>query len=275
MNVDIKLLCGAAAVAGIASAILYARKRRWAEAGLSAVAGMALAALLAAPTSSSGDAEQVVLDTSAAAGKGPAVMVDDRLASALAQLPAAPPAAAVALRGHGLFEAQWRDLPLRTLAWTPAKAGLLWLEFPRSLPLGRNFTLTVRRDAAQAGWRLQLLAENKQVLAESRADAARDALTVQWRPPMAESMVLQARRLDKEGRSLAQGPVPVRVLDAVPLQVQGRFGAPSFDARALNRLLTDSNAIVDWQTTLGKALTRSEEARVPLTQPNLLLADTA
>jgi hypothetical protein len=69
--------------------------------------------------------------------------------------------------------------------------------------------------------------------------------------------------------------VPVRVLDAVPLQVQGRFGAPSFDARALNRLLTDSNAIVDWQTTLGKALTRSEEARVPLTQPNLLLADTA
>jgi hypothetical protein len=67
----------------------------------------------------------------------------------------------------------------------------------------------------------------------------------------------------------------LRVLDAVPLQVQGRFGAPSFDTRVLNQLLIDSNAIVDWQTTLGKSFIRSEEARAPLTQPNVMVADAA
>ncbi|WP_374583363.1 hypothetical protein [Pseudoduganella sp.] len=269
---DINLLCGGAAVAGAASALLYARGKRWTDAGLATVAGAALAALLAAPAAPDRAGQAVVLD-SEDWGKGGAVLPGERLAAALAALPAA---SSVQLQGHGLHEAQWRDLPVRPLQWTPAADGLLWLDFPRALPLGRAFALTVRRGgSAQAGWRLQLLAENGQVLGEARAAAAAQSLTVQWQPPMPESMVLQARLLDKDGKVFAQGPVPLRVLDAVPLQVQGRFGAPSFDTRALNQLLTDSNAIVDWQTTLGKSLTRSEEARAPLAHPNALVADAA
>lgn len=211
--------------------------------------------------------------TAASFGAASASLVpDDRLAAGLA---AFSQASRVEVQGHGLHEAQWRDMPVRPIEWTQAKDDLLWLDFPRALPLGRNFALTARRGVSQPGWRLQLLAENGQVLAEARAVSAADALTVQWQPPMAEAMVLHARLLDKDSKPIAQGPIPLRVMEAVPLQVQGRFGAPSFDARVLNQLLTDSNAIVDWQTTLGKSLTRSEEARAPLTHPNALVADAA
>ncbi|WP_426340978.1 hypothetical protein ACN9MZ_03835 [Pseudoduganella sp. S-14] len=271
MNVDLNFLYGGAVLAGTASALLYSRKKRWVDAALALAAGASLAILLAAPAAPAGGAQPIVLAT---AGGSPAAP-DDRLAAALAQFPSALRDTPVEVQGQGLHEAQWRDMPIRPIQWKPAQNGLLWLDFPRSLPLGRNFALTVRRDAPQAGWRLQLLAENGQVLAESRAAAAADTLTVQWQPPLAESMVLQARLLDKDGKTAAQGPVPLRVLDAVPLQVQGRFGAPSFDARVLNQLLTDSNAIVDWQTTLGKSLARNEEARAPLTHPNILVADAA
>ncbi len=266
---DINLLYGGAMLAGMASALLYVRGKRWVDAALALAAGASLATLLAAPTAPVGIAQPIVLATAATSPTAP----DDGLAAALAQLPLEPQGTMMEVQGQGLHEAQWRDIPARPVQWQAAKEGLLWLDFPRSLPLGRSFALTVRRHAPQTAWRLQLLAENGQVLSESRAAAAAEALTVQWQPPMAESMVLQARLLDKDGKALAQGPVPLRVLDAVPLQVQGRFGAPSFDARVLNQLLTDSNASLDWQTTLGKSLTRSEQAPAPLAHPNLLVAD--
>ena len=272
MTVDINLLYAGAALAGAGSALLYARKKRWTDAALAFAAGLSLATLLAAPATPGGAVNAQSLETGAAPD---ALLVpDDHLAAGLAQVPSTPRDAVLEVKGQGLNEAQWRDMPVRQVRWQPSNDGLLWLEFPRSLPLGRSFALTVRRGAPQSGWRLQLLAENGQLLAESRApEAPTEALTLQWQPPLAEAMVLQARLLDKDGKSIAQGPVPLRVLDAVPLQIQGRFGAPSFDTRVLNQLLTDSNAIVDWQTTLGKSLTRSEEARAPLTHPNVLVAD--
>jgi hypothetical protein len=101
--------------------------------------------------------------------------------------------------GDGVREAEWRDLPARPLQWKPAAADLLWLDFPRSMSLGRIFTLSVRRPPVQAGWRLQLLAENKQVLADSGVSSAAQ-LSVQWLPPVAEAMVLQARLLDAAAR---------------------------------------------------------------------------
>ena len=281
MSVDINLLCGGAVLAGAASALVYATKKRWADGGLAALAGVSLAAVLAAPAGPAGPGgatQRTVLATAATpteANAATAIEPDERLTAALAQLPSMPRGAPVEVLGQGLHEAQWRDVPVRAVEWSAGKEGLLWLDFPRSLPLGRGFTLTARRGAPQAGWRLQLLAENGQVLSESRAATASDTVSVQWQPPMPESMVLQARLLDKDGKAIAQGPVPLRVLDAIPLQIQGRFGAPSFDTRVLNQLLTDSNAIVDWQTTLGKSLTRSEEARAPLTRPNALVADAA
>jgi hypothetical protein len=55
----------------------------------------------------------------------------------------------------------------------------------------------------------------------------------------------------------------LQVNEPVPLQIVGRFDAPSFDARTLNQLLSDGSAILDWQVALGKAITRSETARAP------------
>ena len=268
MTLDINLLCGGALLAGAASAALHARRKRWPDAALAAVAGVSLAAVLALPATPPAAQQRIVLSTDRGATAAP----DDALAAALA---AAPAAEAIEVRGQGLREAQWRDLPPRPLAWTPPDTPLLWLDFPRTVALGRVFTLTVRREHPQSGWRLQLLAENGQVLAESKASAAADALTVQWQPPLVENLVLQARLLDGAGKTIAQGPVPLRVQEAIPLQVQGRFGAPSFDARVLNQLLTDGGALLDWQTTLGKSLTRSEQPREAQAQAGVLIADAA
>nr|WP_315254081.1 hypothetical protein [uncultured Duganella sp.] len=251
----------AAMGAGVASAVLYGRRRRWADALLAGVAGVALAMTLADVRLPAAAAQPLQVRT-----ENGRISDADRLAI--------PSASSILLTGDGLREAEWRDVPARPLQWTPAAADLLWLDFPRSMSLGRIFTLSVRRPEAKAAWRLQLLAENKQVLADSGLSPSAQ-LTVQWLPPVAEAMVLQARLLDGNGKTVAQGPIPLRVKDPVPLQIQGRFDAPSFDARVLNQLLSDGSAILDWNVTLGKAIARSETPRAELTTPNALFVDAA
>ncbi len=248
-------------VVGLLSAALYGRKRQWLNAALSLAAALGLAMMLANLRLPSSGPDVVAIATDANGGVSEAA------------LRTIPQASAITLTGDGLRDAQWRDLPARPLQWKPAAADLLRLDFPRSISLGRMFTLSVRRAQPQAGWRLQLLAENKQVLAEAAASGA--SASVQWLPPAAEAMVLQARLLDVSGKVIAQGPIPLQVKVALPLQIQGRFDAPSFDAGALNRLLTDSGAILDWQVTLGKAIARSETARQPQAALNALFVDAA
>ncbi|MES2350722.1 MAG: hypothetical protein V4641_24375 [Pseudomonadota bacterium] len=253
----------ALAVGVVSAAMLYVRNHKWIDVALAAVAGASLAVALADMRLLEVGENTLTVTANASGGISEADWL------------AIPRAQSILLVGDGLREAEWRDLPARPLQWKPAAADLLWLDFPRSMSLGRIFTLSVRRSQAQAGWRLQLLAENKQVLAESSTTAAASQLSVQWLPPVAEAMVLQARLLDTAGAVIAQGPIPLQVKDALPLQIQGRFDAPSFDARALNQLLADGGAILDWSVTLGKAVARSETARVPLTAPNAVVVDAA
>jgi hypothetical protein len=146
----------------------------------------------------------------------------------------------------------------------------LRLDFPRVTAPGRMFRFTASMPGAK---RLQLLAENGQVVAE--ASGAGPALTVQWLPPAAETLLFKARLIDAAGKSIAEGPVPFEVREVVPLQVQGSFSSPSFDAGALNALLTNSNAVLDWQVTLGKTVTRNETARARVPRPDLLVVDAA
>jgi hypothetical protein len=247
----------------VSAAMLYARRHKWIDVALAVVAGASLAVALADIRLLEAVENTLTVATNGSGGISEADWL------------AIPRAQSISLVGDGLREAEWRDLPARPLQWKPAATDLLWLDFPRSMSLGRIFTLSVRRSQAQAGWRLQLLAENKQVLAESSTTAATSQLSVQWLPPVAEAMVLQARLLDAAGAVIAQGPIPLQVKDALPLQIQGRFDAPSFDARALNQLLADGGAILDWSVTLGKAVARSETARAPLTAPNAVVVDAA
>ena len=156
-----------------------------------------------------------------------------------------------------------------------AGVALVTLDFPRQLALGRPFEFTLQRSLPLAGWRLQLLDENGKLLAQAAADAAGKQASVRWLPPLAEIMVLQARALDASGRVLEQGPVPLQVQAGAPLQVQGRAGAPSFDVQVLNSLLVGSDALVDWQITLGKTVTRTETARSAMAAPDLLVIDAA
>lgn len=251
-------------LAGAISAALYLHKRQRINAALVLLAALALAFTLAGLRLPAGAAAPLVIQSDA-----PAAIIATQLQGVAA-------ASAIDLRGDGLRDAEWRDVPARPLQWAPKAADLLWLDFPRTLSLGRQFTLTVRRSVAQSGWRLQLLAENRQVLADSGPAAkASTTLSVQWLPPVAEAMVLQARLLDAAGKVLAQGPLPLQVKVATPLQVRGLFDAPSFDARSLNQLLVDGGALVDWNVTLGKSIARQETASAALTAPNLLFADAA
>src|SRR5438067_5008467 len=175
------------------------------------------------------------------------------------------------LNGDGLRAAEWDDLPARPLAWTQPATPSIRLRFPREIALGRVFTLAVTRSWHAPG-RLQLLAENDQVLAEAKGDGE---LAVQWLPPLAENLVLKARLFDAGGKVVDQGPVPVRVREPLPLQVRGRFGAPSFDLRTLDDLLVASNAAIDWQVELGKGLARAETARDAVKAPDLEIVDGA
>jgi hypothetical protein len=238
---------------GLASALYYLRQRRWIDAVLVLAAAIGLAGLtgrftLPAPA-------DVPLQLAAGLDAG-----------------TLDAASAFSLEGDGLRAGQWRDLPARPLIWHRPAGEQLRLDFPRQLTLGRNFVLTLHRTGVGAV-RLQLLAENDQVVAESVGNGA--DISVQWLPPVAEAVVLKARLLGADGKVLAQGPIPVLVRDTAPLQVVGRFAAPSFDLQALNTTLTNSGALLDWQVRLGKVLTRAETARAAMPAPNVMVVDAA
>jgi hypothetical protein len=264
---DAWALAAAAAVAaaGLASALLFVRQRCWVDAMLVVLVTTALAALLG----------------NLAVVRGPAgtlaVADDTRPATvrAAAALRVPGTGSGTSLESEGLREATWHDLPSRALQWKAPQEPVITLDFPRQLALGRPFQLTLRRSLPLAGWRLQLLDENGQLLAQAAAPSPGTEATLRWLPPMAERLVLQARVLGADGRVLEHGPVPLQVQAGKPLQVQGRFGAASFDVLALNQLLVGSDALVDWQVTLGKTVTRNETARAEMVEPDLLVIDAA
>lgn len=242
----------AALAIGLLSAAVYAARKRWIDALLAVVAGVALAGTVGSLTLPGEGGSTLALSSGAA----PLSLDGVR---------------ALRLDGDGLRAAQWQDLPARPLNWTKPSSPSIALDFPSEIALGRMFTLTLRR-SWQAPGRLQLLAENGQVLAEAKGDGL---LSVQWLPPLAERLVLRARLLDADGKTVDGGPVPLQVREPLPLQVRGRFGAPSFDLRVLDDLLAGSNATIDWQVALGKSLSRSETARAEMKDPDLEIVDAA
>lgn len=252
MNMLHNGLAIAALVIGMLSMLAYAARRRWIDAVLSAVAGVALAGAVGSFALPGEAGASLTLNE-----KNPPASLDG--------------IRSIALEGDGLRAAQWDDLPARPLMWKAPATPTIQVDFPRTLALGRMFSLTVQRSWKEAG-RLQLLAENGEVLAEAKGEGL---LSVQWLPPLAERLVLKARLLDAKGKLVDQGPVPLTVLEPSPLQVRGRFGAPSFDLRTLNDLLAASNAVIDWQVELGKNLRRSESARAEMKAPNLEIVDAA
>ncbi|ALK95338.1 hypothetical protein AB595_26460 [Massilia sp. WF1] len=237
---------------GALGMLAYGARRRWFDALLAALAGIALAGAVGNFTLPGEAGATLALSAS----KPPASLDGVR---------------ALTLDGDGLRAAEWDDLPARPLAWTMPATPTVRVAFPRTIALGRMFTLTLARSWRAPG-RLQLLAENGEVLAEGRGEGV---LSVQWLPPLAERLVLTARLLDADGKPVDQGPVPVTVVEPSPLQVRGRFGAPSFDLRTLDDLLAASNAVIDWQVELGKNLRRSESARAEMAAPNLEIVDAA
>lgn len=247
---------GVVAAVGLVSALLFVRRRLWADAAGVVLAAAALAALLC---------DLSLLRSPS----GTLAVAGSPTPAAVRQV------AALAVQGDGLGAAIWHDLPSRTVQWAAPQDAVITLAFARQLVLGRPFELTLRRSLPLARWRLQLLDENGKLLAQTVAAAPGTEATLRWLPPLAETMVLQARVLDAEGRVLEHGPVPLQVQAGVPLQVQGRFGAASFDVLALNNLLVGSNARVDWQVTLGKTVTRNETASSALVTPDLLVIDAA
>ena len=252
MMMSTNLMLALIGLAGIASAGLYAWRRKFIDAVLVLVAAAALG-LFAAGIRMPGDAGRtLVLDPAAPA-------------------PALDGVRAFAVTGDGLRAAQWNDLPALPLQWQRPEGGTLRLHYPRQLALGRTFTLRVQRDD-QTEARLQLLAENGELIADARGTGD---LVVNWMPPLAERLVLKARLLDGAGKTIAEGPLPLTIVEPSILQVQGRFGAPSFDLRTLNELLAGSGALLDWQVVLGRAITRTELPLAEMKAPNLLVIDAA
>lgn len=242
----------AIACIGLLAVFASLLRRQWIDAALVAVAALALALVCVEITLPARPGATLAIDA-----KAPPHSLDGVIA--------------LALKGDGLRAAQWDDLPARPLSWDGGGKDGIELDFPHQLSLGRMFVLTAHRQAHTRA-RLQLVAENGWVLSEM---AGEGDLTVQWLPPVAERLVLRARLLDSRGNVIVEGPVPVNVNVPQPLRVQGRFGAPSFDLRALDALLANSDALLDWQIQLGKSVSRSETPAEAIGEPNLLLVDAA
>jgi hypothetical protein len=189
---------------------------------------------------------------------------------ALADATGPDAAAALQLRvdGDGLPAARWRDLPARTLRWSTPATPALALRFPATAPPGRPLRVQAEGSGVQVD-RVELLAENGRPLAEGRGGA------VQWVPLAAERVTLTARVYDRDGKLLAHGPVPIAVQAPRALRVRGRFAAPSFDVRVLEHLLADSAAVLDWQVTLGRGISRTVATPGPDTAPDVMIADAA
>lgn len=168
----------------LASAGLYLWRRKWIDALLIIIAGAALAGLVA----------QLPMPSNAAP---PVSINSDDVA------PVVGDAALVKLRGDGLRAAQWHDLPARKLEWTAPSDPVLRLDFAHVATPGRAFRMTVTMSSA-GDRRLQLLAENGQVIAEAAGDSA--ALTVQWIPPVAETLLVKERLRGRQRQGHRRGP---------------------------------------------------------------------
>ncbi|MBC3875241.1 hypothetical protein [Undibacterium flavidum] len=253
----------AIAAVGSISAILYWRRARRLDSLLIACASVSLT-LLMLPLEYQRKPEQELLIDSRQEHLDFA-----RLRSQLMQ------ANTLRLQGDGLFASEWRDLPPKKLIWDKSSwstAESLSLTFSQQISFGRVFELTVERPQARGEWRVQLIAENQQVLAEQTGKDA--SISVRWLPPVAERMVLKARVLDEKNQLIDQGPIPLDVIAMPELRVQGRFAAPSFDTQTLNQLLIQSHAVIDWQIQIGKDLVRRETARTEV-EADLLVQDAA
>lgn len=184
----------------------------------------------------------------------------------------------IQLKGDGYRQSQWQDIPAKPMLWQgPSNKPALQLEFKPQVALGREFELRIQRDAKstklKGTWRAQLLAENGLVLAEGKSQES--VLHLRWLAPVAERMVLQAKVFDENDKLIDSGPIPVEVKALDALQVWGRFDASSFDARSLQNLLRQSQAVLDWQTRLGKDIQHIETPAVDLTKMNLMIVDAA
>ena len=259
MSWQIFTLLLVAAIA-IVSAILYLRQRLRLSAGAVIVAATSLIFLLGDFPLLSKSENVVVLN-------------DD--APSLIQIDKTESASKIVLHGDGLSAAQWHDLPSRILEWVPPLTPSLQLDFPRQLALGRMFVVNAKLSSELKNWRLQLFAENGELLAESDKNEQGLARHVAWLPVVGETLVLRARIVDEGGKVLDQGPIPVVVQEHKELQVLGRFGAPSFDTQTLNNLLVTSKANLDWQVNLGKNIIRSETARNTMAAPQVAIIDAS
>lgn len=259
MSWQIFMLLVVGAIA-IVSAILYMRRRLWISAGAVLIAATSLIFLLADFPLLSSDEKVVVLDD---------------VPPSSTQIEEIQGASKIVVHGDGLSAAQWHDLPSRPIVWVPPLTPSLQLDFPRQLALGRMFVVNAKLQPEVKNWRLQLLAENGELLAESDKSELGLARHVAWLPAVAEALVLRARIVDEAGKVLDQGPIPVVVQENKELQVQGRFGAPSFDTQTLNNLLVTSKANLDWQVNLGKNITRTETARRAITAPQVAIIDAS
>jgi hypothetical protein len=116
----------AALAVGILSALAYGLRRRWIDALLAVVAGVALAAAVGSFALPGDMGRTLALSASTPPGSLDGVRT-------------------LKLDGDGLRAAQWDDLPARPLAWTVPATPTIRLDFPRTIALGRVFTLTVSR----------------------------------------------------------------------------------------------------------------------------------
>lgn len=158
------------------------------------------------------------------------------------------------LFGHGWTEPVWQSLPSQTVVWTPAEVPDWQLEYVTLLQQGDALILTLRAPAPVH--HVQLLDSRGVPVTET---VLQDGVAeLRYRPASAGRFDWQLRARSSSGDLVRDIAVAFAVQQAPQLTIQGEFGAPSFEQRALREWWQQTGMQGEFVTRTGQQLQRRD-----------------
>ena len=158
------------------------------------------------------------------------------------------------LFGHGWTSPVWQALPRQTVIWTPAELPAWQLDYPRELQQGDALTLQLR--APEPAHSAALLDSRGVAVAETVLQEG--AALLRYRPLTTGRFDWQLRLRRSDGELVRDVPLAFVVQPVARLSVQGEFGAPSFEQRALREWWLQTGVQGEFITRTGQQLQRRD-----------------
>ena len=158
------------------------------------------------------------------------------------------------LFGHGWTEPVWQALPRQTVIWTPAEMPAWQLDYRHELQHGDALLLQLRAPAPVHS--VALLDSRGVAVAETVLQDG--AALLRYRPVSTGRFDWQLRLRRSDGEPVREVAVAFVVQPVASLSLQGEFGAPSFEQRALREWWLQTGMKGEFVTRTGQQLQRRD-----------------